>query len=112
MENKPAKEKGIEELTTPEEVIFEELQKVARKNFSSGGEFYEDSQKIAEFIAESRSQITEYIARKKKDSVSGMNEVELQEYQIRERDIILKFEYLFLNPDTELTYREITEASF
>ena len=98
--------------TTPEEIIFDELQKVARSNFAEGGKYYEDAQALTVFIAEGRSKINEFLAEARARDTASMNDKELVEYDKKQSVILDKFNYLFLYPHTEREFNQITEASF
>ncbi|MCI5050812.1 MAG: hypothetical protein MRY57_00705 [Candidatus Pacebacteria bacterium] len=100
------------EPTSAEQVIFEELQEIARANFSEGAAMREDGEALTTFITSGRAKITEFLQKKKAEETVGMSEEEKELYDQKQKDILLKFEYLFLYPDTEATFNEIKESSF
>lgn len=98
--------------TTPEEIIFEELQSIGQRYFSDGGKYYENSESLNTFIHNGRAKITHFLSNARERDINGFNELELKEYDDKQSNVLEKFNYLFLHPDTQITYDEISKTSF
>lgn len=108
----PKKENQEELPTSAEEIIFEELQQIGQRNFSVGGKFYEDEKALQVFISEGRAKIQEFLFQKREKEIIGLTTLEMESYDNNQKEILQKFEYLFLYPDTQASFHEISETSF